>query len=71
MLHVLHLLVVRLAAAVHEALSPFMTEIREDLATVKNNMSFVKENLLRIESKIDSVSNNTVTTHLDICSWCF
>ncbi|CAI8029647.1 hypothetical protein GBAR_LOCUS16823 [Geodia barretti] len=36
--------VVRLAAAVHETLSPFMTEIREDLS--------------RIESKVDSLSGD-------------
>ena len=35
---VLHLSVVRLAAAVHETLSPFMTEMREDLAAVKTEM---------------------------------
>ena len=48
---VLHLSVVRLAAAVHETLSPFMTEIEEDLAAVK-------ENLTRIESKVDSLSRD-------------
>ena len=52
----LHLSVVRLAAAVRETLSPFMTEIIKGLAIVKNNMSFVKEDVLRIEGKIDSVS---------------
>ena len=62
---VLHLSVVRLAAAVHETLSPFMTEIREDLAAVKTEMkedlAAVKENLTRIETelaeKLDSLDS--------------
>ena len=35
---VLHLSVVRLAVAVHETLSPFMTEMREDLAAIKGKV---------------------------------
>ena len=65
---VLHLSVVRLAAAVHETLSPFMTEMREDLAAVKNEvkeeLAAVKENLTRMEtelaymnSKLDSLDS--------------
>ena len=36
--NVLHLSVVRLAAAVHETLSPFTTEMREGLAAVKTEI---------------------------------
>ena len=59
---VLHLSVVRLAAAVHETLSPFMTEMKEDLAAVKTEMkeelAAVRENLTRIEGKVDSISRD-------------
>ena len=65
---VLHLSVVRLAAAVHETLSPFMPEMKEDLAAVKTEvkkeLAAVKKNLTRIEtqlvdmnSKIDSLDS--------------
>ncbi|CAI8017999.1 hypothetical protein GBAR_LOCUS10873, partial [Geodia barretti] len=47
--------VVRLAAAVHETLSPFMTEMRESLAAVKTEM---KEDLSRIETKVHSLSGD-------------
>ena len=44
--YVLHLSVVRLAAAVHETLSPFMTEIKEDLAAeMKERLTAIEENL--------------------------
>ena len=46
---VLHLSVVRLAAAVHETLSPFMTEMREDLAAVKTEM---KEDLAAVKTAV-------------------
>ena len=46
---VLHLSVVRLAAAVHETLSPFMTEVREDLAAVKTEM---KEDLAAVKTEM-------------------
>ena len=53
---VLHPSVVRLAAAVHETLSPFMTEMKEDLAAVKTEMresqTVVEENLMTIEQKM-------------------
>ena len=66
---VLHLSVVRLAAAVHETLSPFMTEMRQDLAAVKTeikedvaavktemkeDVAAVKENMTRILADINS-----------------
>ena len=66
--NVLHLSVVRLAAAVHETLSPFMTEMKEDLAAVKENMT-------RVEGKVDSLSrdleehkNKTTTELVDMNS---
>ena len=40
-----HLSVVRLAAAVHETLSSFTTEMREGLAAVKENMTSVQEEI--------------------------
>ena len=46
---VLHLSVVRLAEAVHETLSPFMTEIKKDLAAFKTEM---RENLTQIEQNM-------------------
>ena len=69
---VLHLSVVRLAAAVHETLSPFMTEMKEDLAAVKTEM---KEDLANVKSKVDSLSryleehkNKTITELVDMNS---
>ena len=69
---VLHLSVVRLAAAVRETLSPFMTEMNEDLAAVKTEM---KENLAAVREKVDSLSrhleehkNKTTTELVDINS---
>ena len=71
---VLYLSVVRLAAAVYETLSPFMTEMREYLAAdkteVKEELAAVKEHLTRIEGKVDSLSRdleehkNKTTTEL-------
>ena len=68
------LLVVRLAAAVHETLSPFMTEMRESLAVVTTEMretaAAVKENLTIIEGQVNSLSRdledhkNKTTTEL-------
>ena len=46
---VLHLSVVRLAAAVHATLSPFMTEMKEDLAAVKTE---VKEELAAVKTEV-------------------
>ena len=46
---VLHLSVVRLAAAVHETLSPFMTEMKEDLAAVKTE---VKKELAAVKTEV-------------------
>ena len=40
--------VVRLAAAVHETLSPFMSEMREDMAAVKETQQSMKEELKKI-----------------------
>ena len=69
---VLHLSVVRLAAAVHEILSPFMTEMREHLAAVKTEM---REDLATVKEKVDSLSrdleehkNKTTTQMVDMNS---
>ena len=60
---VLHLSVVRLAAAVHETMSPFMTEIKE-------NLSAVKENLTRIEGQVnflaETITNVSETVSRDL-----
>ena len=42
---IVHFSVVRVAAAVYETLSPFMTEMREGLAAVKENMTNVQEQI--------------------------
>ena len=59
---VLHLSVVRLAAAVHEILSPFMTEIKEDLAAVKiemrEDLATVKENLTFLTKTVSDLSRD-------------
>ena len=54
---VLHLSVVRLAAAVHEILSPFMTEIKEDLAAIKENLTRIETELADMNSKLDSLDS--------------
>ena len=65
---VLHLSVVRLAAAVHETLSPFMTEMREDLAAVKGKVDSLSRDfeehknkttteLVDMNSKLDSLDS--------------
>ena len=54
---VLHLSVVRLAAAVHETLSPFMTAMRADLAAVKENLTRIETELVDINSKLDSLDS--------------
>ena len=62
----------RLAAAVHETLSPFMSEVREGLAGDKKEMreDTVAKVLSRIEEKVDSLSRdleehkNKTTTEL-------
>ena len=48
---VLHPSVVRLAAAVHETLSPFMTEMREDLAAVKEKVDSLSRDLEEHKNK--------------------
>ena len=48
---VLHLSVVRLAVAVHETLSPFMTEMKEDLAAVKEKVNSLSRNLEEHKNK--------------------
>ena len=78
-----HLSVVRLAAAVHETLSPFMTEMREDLAAVKTEMredltavkTEMREDLTAFKEKVDSLSgdleehkNKTTTELVDMNS---
>ena len=59
---VLHLSVVRLAAAVHETLSPFMTEMKEDLAAIKTEMkedlAAVKENLTSLTETVNDLSRD-------------
>ena len=47
--------VVRLAATVHETLSPFMTEMRENLAAVTTEM---RESLAAVNTKVDSLSRD-------------
>ena len=67
----LHLSVVRLAAAVHETLSPFMSEMRKDLAAVKTEMRqgliAIEENLMTIEQNMkeefQKISNFQVAHH--------
>ena len=54
---VLHLSVVRLAAAVHETLSPFMTEMKEDLAAVKRELKESKTAVTEIKEDLDVVMN--------------
>ena len=62
----------RLAAAVHETLSPFMSEMREGLESVRKEMreGVANEVLSRIEEKVDSLSRdleehkNKTTTEL-------
>ena len=52
----------QMAIAVHETLSPFMTEMREGLAAVKTEMATMKRNLRVMEGKVDHLSRE-VTTH--------
>ncbi|CAI8054600.1 hypothetical protein GBAR_LOCUS29787 [Geodia barretti] len=53
--------VVRLAAAVYETLSPFMTEMKQELAFVKTELreglAKVNENLTNIQKQVNSASN--------------
>ena len=59
--NVLHLSVVRLAAAVHETLSPFMTEIKEGLAAVKVDIKeIVTENLTKIQQQVNFLTHGVV-----------
>ena len=52
--HVLHLPVVRIAAAVHETLSPFMAEIKEDLAAVNEKVDSLNRNLEEHKKKTEA-----------------
>ena len=56
---VLHLSVVRLAAAVHETLSPFMTEMKEDLAAVKENLNSLTETVNDLSRNLEEVKNQS------------
>ena len=56
---VLHLSVVRLAAAVHEILSPFMTDMREDLAAVKENLKSLTETVNELSRDLEEVKNQS------------
>ena len=56
---VLHLSVVRLAAAVHETLSPFMTEMKEDLAAVKKNLNSLTETVNDLSRDLEEVKNQS------------
>ena len=58
---VLHLSVVRLAAAVHETLSPFMTEMREEQAVVKGKVDSLSRDL-------EEHKNKTTTELVDMNS---
>ena len=53
-------IVVRVVAELYDTLSPLMTEIKEDLATVNNEMreglTAVKENLTNIQQQVDSLT---------------
>ena len=65
--NVMHLSVVRLAAAVHETLSPFMTEIRQDLASVKEKVDSLSGDLKEHKSKTSTelVDMNSKLDSLD------
>ena len=47
----------RLAAAVHETLSPFMTEMKEDLAAVKEKQDDLSETVKAIDSELQKTSD--------------
>ena len=51
---VVHLSVVRLAAAVHETLSPFMTEMRENLAAVAGKVDSLSRDLEDHKNKTEA-----------------
>ena len=50
---VLHLSVVRLAAAVHETLSPFMTDMKEDMAAVREKVDSLSRDLEEHRNKTE------------------
>ena len=56
---VLHLSVERLAAAVHETLRPFMTEMKEDLAAVKENLDSLTETVNDLSRDLEEVKNQS------------
>ena len=51
---VLHLSVVRLAAAVHETLSPFMTDMKEDMAAVREKVDSLSRDLEEHRNKTEA-----------------
>ena len=51
----------QMAVAVHETLSPFMTEMREGLAAVKTEMATMKRNLRVMEGKVNHLSREVTT----------
>ena len=51
----------QMAIAVHETLSPFMTEMREGLAAVKTEMATMKRNLRVMEGKVNHLSREVTT----------
>ena len=51
----------QMAIAVHETLSPFMTEVREGLAAVKTEMASMKRNLRVMEGKVNHLSREVTT----------
>ena len=68
---VLHLSVVRLAAAVHETLSPFMTEMREDLAAVKEKVDSLSRDLEEHKNKsttelVDGLNMTVMTVNSEL-----
>ena len=62
---ILHLSVVRLAAAVHETLSPFMTEMKEDLAAVREKVDSLSRDL---EEQKNKTTNKLVDSLMTVNS---
>ena len=64
----IHLSVVRLAAAVHETLNPFLTEVREDLAALKRESKIaitdLREDLAAIRKEMNMTTVKIETTEV-------
>ena len=59
----------QMAIAVHETLSPFMTEVREGLAAVKTEMASMKRNLRVMEGKVNHLSREVTTLKNQSTFW--